>query len=260
MARITCRKSTSRSSHGSFAPAGVRPFSGAIAAILFLLIQSAAFGAPSISFELVTEAGFPLGGAQSWIELFARLDQTSIRIRQAQAGDRESVENQGTEERPAYHVIGILTSRNRLRLPGGEYSLDDRTRIGDWIKKIMAEGESAPTRRTTVFGLTEEQLVAFHEKLAAPISCTTNGRRAGDVSRDIVKGLACDFSVSDAARQAFGESETMDDDLKGLASGTALAATVRPLGLVIRPENMGHGKVRLLICSVRETQEAWPIG
>src|SRR6187397_1895494 len=78
---------------------------------------------PSIQFELVTEQGFPLGGSQAWLELLAKLNQTSIRIRAADEGEREAIQNQGTEDKPSYHVVGVLTSRHRLRIPGREFGL-----------------------------------------------------------------------------------------------------------------------------------------
>lgn len=225
-----------------------------------LMTPNRASAAPQIEFELITEPGFPLGGAQQWVAFLAKLNQTSIRIRHGEAGERDSVENRGTAEQPLYHVLGILTAGNRLRLPGGEFGLNDRTRLGDWIKKLQTDGITGPTKKTTVFGLTEEQLVAFHDKLTAPIGGETRGRRAGDVAREIVKGLAVEVSVSDSARQAFSAGERLQDDLQPLSGGTALAAAIRPLGLVFRPEKTTSGTVRMLICDVRETEESWPIG
>lgn len=213
-----------------------------------------------MEFELVTEPGFPIAGTQQWLETLARLDQTSIRIRQARGGEREAITNRGTEQRPVYQVLGILTRSNRLRLPGGEFGLTDRARLDSWIKKIQAEGMDAPSKKTTVFGLTDEQLVAFHEQVAVPVTSATRGRRAGDVAREIVNGLGLEFIVSDTARRAFSGNESLSDELQKMSSGTALAAAVRPLGLVIRPEKTPGGTVRLLICEVRETEESWPIG
>jgi hypothetical protein len=46
-----------------------------------------------------------------------------------------------------------------------------------------------------------------------------------------------------------------------LSTGTALAAAIRPLGLVFRPTKAKSGtSLQLLICDVRESDEAWPIG
>ncbi len=229
---------------------------------LFVLATLSAYeaeAAPPLQFELVTEAGYLTTDSQRWVQFLAKLDQTSIRIRQSEPDDREQVTNRGTDDRPAYHVLGVLTSRNRLRLPGGEFSLSDRERLAAWIKKVETEGVVGPTKKTTAFGLTSEELVAFHEKLAPPTTCETKGRRCGDVARDLVKGLPLEFAVSEAARRAFGVEETCGDDLRGLAGGTALSAVVRPLGLVFRPEKAGKD-VRLWICEVRETEESWPVG
>jgi hypothetical protein len=232
---------------------------GLVAAFALCTMPAVAHAAPPVDLELATEPSFPLGGTQSWLELFKRLGQTSIRIRQAEPGERESMQNEGTAEQPQYHVIGILTRSNRLRLPGGEFGLSDRARIGDWITRLRDEGAAGPVK-TAAFGLTEEQLVAFHDKLAATVPFTTRGRRAGDVARDIVRLAAVEFTVSEAARQAFQGDELLEDELRSLSCGTALAAAIRPLGLVMRPEKAVGGKIRLHLCDVREVEESWPIG
>src|SRR5687768_12205379 len=170
--------------------------------LLCLAIESQA--APPVQLELATERGFDPIDSQRWLQFLAKLELTSIRIRQAEAGDRESITNRGTEDRPAYFVTGILTSRNRLRLPGGEFSMSDRERLAAWLTKLETDGVAGPTQKTTAFGLTAEQLVSFHEKIAAPITCDTKGRRCGDAARDIVKGIQIEFAVSDPARKAFG--------------------------------------------------------
>ena len=226
---------------------------------LVLCLTAESHAAPPVQFELATEAGFDPTDSQRWLQFLAKLEMTSIRIRQAEAGDRESITNRGTEARPLYHVVGILTSRNRLRLPGGEFSLADRERLAAWLNKLETDGVAGPTQKTAAFGLTAEQLVSFHDKVAVPIACETKGRRCGDAARDIVKAIQIESAVSDAAKKAFGTDEVCGDDMRSLTAGTALAAAIRPLGLVARPEKAGKN-VRLWICEVRETDEAWPIG
>ena len=222
-------------------------------------LTSTTLAGPPIQMELVTEQGFSPTDSQKWIQFLSKLELTSIRIRGADVGDRESIENTGTEARPMYRVVGVLTYRNRLRLPGGEFALGERERLAAWIKKVEADGAAGPTQKTAAFGLTPEQLVAFHEKMAPATHTETKGRRSGDVARDLVKELGNEFVVSDNARQAFGSDEKCQDDLRGLSLGTALAATIRPLGLVMRPEKFGRS-VRLSICEVSEAAESWPVG
>lgn len=226
---------------------------------IMLVLPTAVSAAPPLQFELVMEPGFPLTDSQKWVQFLAKLEQTSIRIRQAEPTDRIGITNRGSEQQPVYHVLGILTNRSRLLLPGGEFSLSDREAMAGWIKKVEADGAGGPTTQPTAFGLTAEQLVDFHETLARPAECETKGRRCGDVARDLVKTLPLEFAVSDAARQAFGSDESCGDNLRGLSCGTALAAAIRPLGLVFRPEKSGNN-VRLWIGEVREAPESWPIG
>lgn len=227
--------------------------------ILLALIAAPVQAAPIVQFELVAERGYSATESQRWIQFLAKLDLTSIRIRQAEPNERAAITNRGTEASPVYHVVGVLTSRNRLRVPGGEFSLGDREAVAAWLKKLETDGVEGPTQKTTAFGLTAQQLVSFHETLAPAITCTSKGRRCGDVVRDIVRGLPLEYVVSDAAKRAFAKDDVCEDDLSGLAAGTSLAAVIRPLGLVFRPEKSGM-TVRLWIGEVTETQEAWPVG
>jgi hypothetical protein len=49
------------------------------------------------------------------------------------------------------------------------------------------------------------------------------------------------------------------EELQGVSSGTAMAAMLRPLGLVLVPQ-LDDQKVTLAIADVRESTESWPIG
>ena len=224
-----------------------------------ILLAVPAQAAPPVSFELITESGYSPTESQKWLQFLAKVDITSIRIRGAEAGEREQITNRGTEERPLYHVLGVLTHRNRMRVPGAEFSLSDRERLAAWLRKLESEGIVDEGAATAAFGLTPDQLVGFHEKIAGPIAVDTKGRRCGDVARDIVKGLALEYTVSTAATRAFAGGEICGDELRGLSAGTALAAAIRPLGLVLRPQKSAKSVV-LHICEVRETEEAWPVG
>jgi len=219
-----------------------------------------ASAAPRVSFELVTEPGFPITGAQRWVDVMKDIDQTGIRIRAARAGDKVEVLNRGTETSPSYHAVGILTERNQLILLGGEFSLNDRAKLKQWVEKLQQDGVSSLTETKAAFGLTGKQLVAFHERLAKPIAFDTKDVRSGDVARQIIRGLAIEFTVTEQARRAFQLNEPVPDELKGLSSGTALAAALRPSGLVMAPEKQPGGKILLAIYDVREVAESWPIG
>ncbi|MGE3776171.1 MAG: hypothetical protein AB7F89_03220, partial [Pirellulaceae bacterium] len=63
--------------HG-FRAQGVRQWLGWAVLAGLSLGMGQACGAPPIEFELATEPGFPLTGAQTWLELFARLGESSL--------------------------------------------------------------------------------------------------------------------------------------------------------------------------------------
>jgi len=228
--------------------------------LLLTVLSTDAWAAPRVSFELVTETGFPLTGAQRWLEALKDLEDVDLRIRPGQADDQVEVTNRGTEASPRYHVVGVLTAENRLELPGGRFGLHDRAQIAKWLEKLREGGVEGLTAPKAAFGLTAKQLVEFHDRLTRPLAFKTKGIRAGDVARQIVRDAAVEFTVTEPARQAFARHELVLDELEGLSSGTALAATLRPLGLVFSPGKPRGGQVPLQISDVREVEEAWPIG
>ena len=63
-----------------------------------------------------------------------------------------------------------------------------------------------------------------------------------------------------AAQRAIVANEEVLDELQGLACGTALAAAVRPYGLLVVPSGQGTRSVGLKITRDAKEQEAWPIG
>jgi hypothetical protein len=238
----------------------MRGIAATLLLLLILGVTTTGVAAPPVSFELVTDEGFSMTGAQRWIEALKDLDQSGLRIRGGRAGDKTEVINRGTETSPSYHVVGILMANNQLALPHGKFSLSDRAGIAKWIEKLQDGGIDGLTATKVAFGLTSDELVDFDQRLATPISSATKGVRAGDVARKIVQSVMIESSVTADARRAFARNEPVLDELNGLSAGTALAATLRPIGLVFSPEKPRGGKVRMVISDVREVQESWPVG
>jgi hypothetical protein len=220
-----------------------------------------ATAAPRVDLELVTEPGFPITGAQEWITALKNVGAGDIRIRAARSGDQWSIANRGTEQSPAYQVVGILSADSVLRLPGGSFRMGDRAGISTWIKKLQEGGEEGLSAKPGAFGLTGKQLVAVHEQLAVPVSFETKGKRIGDVARGLVRALPLEVAVDAAAQRAFAADQTpVVEELQGVSCGTALAAILRPLGLVFLPEKQSGSEVRLLITDVRSAEQSWPVG
>ena len=224
------------------------------------LLAATASAQVRVQLELVTEPGFPLGGERQWSEALRQLPGTTLRIRKGQRGDRPEVQNIGTDRAPSYKVSGILTRQNTLRLPQRTFSINDARQIAGWLEDLRAGGTSGVTEPRQAFGLTAGELVDLHKLLQAPVTASTRGREAGQVVRDITAPLAISLRIDAAARQALAGRETVRDELSGLTSGTALAAAVRPLGLVLTIEKTRSLRPGLLITSSERAAESWPVG
>ena len=222
---------------------------------------AAAAGAPAnVDFELLTDRGFPIGGERQWIEVLKSLDVGAIRIRQAGLSDIPQITNRGSERSPRYLVVGLLTDRNTLVLPGGKFSLRDKRPIRDWIEKLQAGGEDELYAERGAFGLTAKELVEVHNQLAAPVAGETKDQPAGEVVQRIAASLPLEVEFDGAARRALALAGPLTDDLKGMSGGAALAIALRPAGLAMTVDKPLGGEPKLRIASAGEVKEAWPVG
>ena len=112
-----------------------------------------------------------------------------------------------------------------------------------------------------MFGLTSKQLVAMHDGLSPCVSSATKGKRTGEVVRQIISSLSkVDVVIDPTAEKALRGDETTADELTGVSSGTALAAALRPLGLVAVPLPPRGEQLRMAVVDAKLTKESWPIG
>lgn len=231
------------------------------AAAWLLCLSSVALAQPRVDLELLTEKGFPLEGSQEWIEALKSVGASGIRIRAAGPSDEGGIVTGGTVKSPTYKVTGVLTSGNVLRLPGAQFRLQDKGKIAAWIRKLQEGGEEGLFATTGAFGLTAKQLVAMHDGLAHRVDFSTKGKPAGQVVRKIIASLSkVEVAVDGSAGKTLEGDETTLDELSGVTSGTALAAALRPLGLVLVPLPPRGEQLRLAIADARAAKESWPVG
>ena len=230
-----------------------------LACSVVLTVPSGAAAAPRVEFQLVTERGFSVSGQQRWLRLLGRLGDR-VRIRRGRGSVKLEVKNTGTPRAPSYVVTGVLTAQNRLRVQGASFRLSESGRIEAWLKKLKADGPDSLTAPTGAFGLTAKQLVAVHEALAKKVSIKTKGRRTFEAAEKIAAQVRYEFAIDPAAERKLQGSKKVADELVGLSSGTALAALLRPLGLVLMPEKPRGRPVQLAIVEYKNARESWPVG
>jgi hypothetical protein len=170
------------------------------------------------------------------------------------------IQQRGSGDSVTYTVTGTLTARSTLRLPGAEFRLGDKAGISAWLAKLKEGGETRLSEQEVVFGMTPTQLVAVHDALKVPVNFATKGQRSFDVLKRISGTLRLSFLADADARQAMSGDDPVLDELQGLSAGTAIAAVLRPLGLVMVPQKQPSGEVRLWITDVRRAKESWPVG
>jgi hypothetical protein len=125
--------------------------------------------------------------------------------------------------------------------------------------KLRDGGEDAISMKPAAFGLLPKQLVAVHHALAVPVESPTLGKPPREAAKAIADRLSLKFIADAAAQRALASDEPIGDELQGITSGTALAALLRPLGLIMLPEKNGPD-IRLRIAASRDVKEFWPVG
>lgn len=246
-----------------------------LSAALVLALSHVAFAAaaPPIELELVTERGLQITAPQEWLQLLAGIGIEHVQIRGGDGGEPK-VTNRGTARAANYQVVGVLTSRGQLRLPGGTFTKADRGRLKDYFEKLGADGADAVTAPHVRFGLTEKELTAVLADLAQPIDFETKGLTPRAFLDRLQTKLSLKSSVDAEAEQTMRTAAPAIDELKNVAGGTALAITLRNCGLAMRPEKKrgqpvayhivaaGPGLIRdrMLGKMTAPDMQYWPIG
>jgi hypothetical protein len=213
---------------------------------------------PRVDLEVVADAGFIGTDARAWSEMLTQAGFSSVRVK-GSGTDSPSMQTLGTAAAPAYRVVGVITAANQLLLPRGRFGLNDRALIENWLRRLRDGGEDAINIKPAAFGLLPKQLVAVHEALAVPVQGSTLGQPPRETAKKIADRLAYKFTSDETAQRLLAEGEPIADELEGISSGTALAAILRPLGLVMFPEKSGPD-IRLRIATSKGAKEHWPVG
>jgi hypothetical protein len=168
------------------------------------------------------------------------------------------ITTQGGKAAPSYKVVGILASDNVLYLPGGSFAPRDTGKLRKWLDELRAGGAEGVTQPRAAFGLSPRKLQEINDDLKRPVAFTTKGMSAAAAVGQIAKGLRNPIAYEGGATRALAEV-TLVDEFKDLARGTALAAIVRPAGLIVRPAETG-ARLEYRVERPQAGGETWPIG
>jgi len=231
---------------------------------LFLLAISfsasaTASTAPYVALEIVSE-GRLATGYQRWMSYLKDFGFSNIRVRGPRPGDQPKVENRGTDESPRYYVTALLTSDNRLALPGRLVRYGQRAELNDWMRRLQAGGGQSVTQPRGAYGMTPKQWQKLKASLSKTVTSSTKDRSLGSVVIGIATLSGVKFEFSPGTRETLDRGGTVLDEMKGIAGGTALAAILRTEGLVLVPRVDSAERIVVEVKRGDHAKEHWPIG
>jgi len=204
--------------------------------VIGLAFAATAHAAPPVDLELATERGVQITAPREWLQLLAGIGIEHVQIRGATGSDKPLAENRGTEKQPSYHVVGIITTRDTVQLPGGTFARGDRAKLKDYFDRLAADGAESLTTARGMFGLGEKELKDAFADLSQSIDFETSGQPPRAVLDKLQSKLRLKVVKEDGAARALLPAEPIGDDLQGLSIGTGMAIVLRSCHLTMRPE------------------------
>ncbi|MEK6250028.1 MAG: hypothetical protein N2C12_17725 [Planctomycetales bacterium] len=230
-----------------------------LATIALLTCSTASAADATVEIQVILHGNTSPEVPQQWAAVLQKAGFSRTTIREKRQGDEIGITNKGSKKYPTYQVTALLSGKTLILPPNSRFKRTEVKGIARWIEQLKNDGAEVTTSPKVAFGLTLKQLEAVNEQLKTKVEDTTKGESSADIVKKLAGGLKQKVVVSSSAARALKEDGVVRDDLKGLSTGTALAAILRPAGLVLRPSSKA-GEVKLEVIGSQAGSENWPIG
>ena len=212
-----------------------------------------------IELRIVVGPQSGVGAQQEWLRALEKVGAEILRIENSNSA-QVSFEERGSGPTKTLSIVAIV-KRGKLYLPGGNFSKGQTQAIREHLDKLRADGGEVTSAEKVAFGLTTKQLVAVHEKLGIGVSDSTKDKTTVAAARSITKNSGYTINATPAAKKVIANSEqTVGVELKGFSRGTALAYTLRKMGLVFIPKRETGKPVELIVDTTHPDRKNWPVG
>lgn len=203
-----------------------------------------------------------IGSQQEWMKKLQAAG--ADRVTSGLGGPSEaSIDEKENASSITIRVKGYV-SKGKLVLPGGRFSIRDTAKIKSLIAGFRKDGAEVTLSEKKAFGLTAKQLVWLHNQLTVPVEIETKGQKVGNVITTLIKTIKTNSGVAFKFDRLAGDvmdgDSTISEELKGLSTGTVLAAILRPHGLVMEPIHIKANEIALHFKDSQASKEHWPIG
>jgi hypothetical protein len=211
-----------------------------------------------LTIEISSDALESPGTQQRWMRMLQEVgaDRVVAKTRRTGTAKVDETETNGIRR---INVQGFLAA-DRLTLPGGKFRISDTGKIRDLLQKFRDDGKETTLAEKFNFGLTVSQLVSLSEKLAKPVEGSTKDKPISEVAAEITQSTGIIFVREGRARAVLASDERVSQEYEGMAIGTALAAMIKPFGLVLEPAREQGQAVQVHFKAARDSKESWPVG
>ena len=208
--------------------------------------------------EISSSGSAGVGSQQRWMKMLQNVGADRVSSKTLPQGASMVEENEISGVR--YIKIRGYLENSKLVLPSGSYRLSDSAKIRDVLQKFRDDGADTTLAEKHDFGLTREQLIDLATKFAKPVAEPTKGKSLLAAVDAISSQTGLPFVRDPKARSAMSGQETATQEFKGMASGTALAAMLKPLGLVMEPGRVQGEQLKVHLKRAQDSKQSWPVG
>lgn len=211
-----------------------------------------------VEIEVSADQRAELHTQQRWMEALSEIGADRVRSRTNPVG-RPDIKEYSSGKTVVVKVKGVIDG-NQLIVPGHRFFIGDQAGMRDFVQQLKDDGSKVTLAEKKAFGLTSEQLVALYQRLSRPVETSTLKQPASEVLKLLLGQSGMETEWSESARDAVRGESVVSEELQGVSTGTALAAVLRPLGLVMVPQRKQGGVTKLHLVDSRSADEHWPVG
>ena len=229
------------------------------AMFLWIVCPRAGFSEVPVAIEVITKGDHSLLAPQQWSRILGESGFRRTTIRSGRPSDEFGIKNIGSKQHPSYLVTALLSGDTLILAPQTRFTQRDLKPLADWLAKLRANGFDTVTQTEVMFGMSAEQLGTIEQGAAAIVTISTLDKSRSEIVASLADNLRHPVVFTGEAKERLAQKSVVRDELRGLSTGTALAAILHPAGLVLVPQSK-RGRIRWTIAESRHQKEVWPVG
>ncbi|MCA8994372.1 MAG: hypothetical protein KDA88_20510 [Planctomycetaceae bacterium] len=215
-----------------------------------------------LEFELVTpRLGANQLDAQRWGQFFRDQGEV-VRVREPLGDDEVSISEVSRGTFRIVRVQAEIDRKGQLVVPGHQFKLSNPGPIMDWLKEIKTYGAQGAPDGKPKWGLSDQQFNQVFEALSEPVKTAIQDQTLNDALAGLQIPKKYPLQIHRTAQPIVDAAGKLpvSDEVEGLSLGTALAGILVQHGLGFRPLRTPRGDIELVVESLADISDAWPVG